>query len=256
MLFWSFRAAWGSLCNVAGIFMKYSSYIDNITSKEWGFSIQLAYIFDWLYSLPSWAEAVHSDEGTFFFASRHKAIEELPLLTDKPDTIYRYYKELEVAGFIEMHKFNGKDYIKLTEKTRQWGRKIIRDSDLNPDLFGNKSEKGSENNPTYKNTNTDKNTRDKNTTPLPFDSLEFHRAWTEWFAYRKEIKKKMTETTIRKQFKDLAAHTEADAIQIIEQSIRNGWTGLHPLKTFEKKQSAETDAKGNPLPKHLIGFVQ
>lgn len=95
------------------------------------------------------------------------------------------------------------------------------------------------------------------TVDLPF-GLPFKKAWNEWVGYRKEIKKRMTPFTVRLQLSKLAVLTEPEAIAIIEKSISNGWIGLIFDKgpTFEKKQSAETDAKGNPLPKHLIGFVQ
>ena len=143
--------------------MKYSSYIDNITAKEWGLNVQLAYLFDWIYTLSSWASSINVEgDGTYYFASKTKAIEELPLLSDRTDTIYRYYKALdEDFGLIYLRRFNGKDYIRLTEKAKCWGKKLIRDSDLNPtsgSKVGKISGLGSDLNPTYKNTILDKNT--------------------------------------------------------------------------------------------------
>jgi hypothetical protein len=54
-------------------------------------------------------------------------------------------------------------------------------------------------------------------------------AWDEWVVYRKEIKKKLTPTTIKQQLKFLEEH-QADHVAIITQSIQNGWTGLFPFK--------------------------
>lgn len=137
--------------------MKYSSYIDNITAMEWGMDIKLAYLFDWVYTLPSWASAITTEEGTFYFASKTKAIEELPLLTDKTDTMYRYYKGLSEMGLIKLLKVGNKDFIQLTDKAKEWGKSSDR-SEKNPSFIGKKSEIRSEKNPTDKITIYDKNT--------------------------------------------------------------------------------------------------
>lgn len=54
-------------------------------------------------------------------------------------------------------------------------------------------------------------------------------AWNEWIAYRKEIRKKITPSVESKQIKFLEKHKDNHK-EIIEQSIRNGWTGLFELK--------------------------
>ena len=59
----------------------------------------------------------------------------------------------------------------------------------------------------------------------------FKSAWAEWENHRKEIKKKLTPSTVGKQLKKLSAMGEAKAIQSINDSITNGWQGL-----FEPKQ--------------------
>lgn len=140
--------------------MKYSSYIDNITAREWGLNIQLAYLFDWIYTLPAWADTITTENGTFYFASKTKAVEELPILTDKTDTMYRYYKALSDFGLINMIKVGRKDYVQLTEKAKIWG-KSSEYSEKNPSLVGKKSELRSEKNPTDKNTISDKITIEK-----------------------------------------------------------------------------------------------
>lgn len=61
------------------------------------------------------------------------------------------------------------------------------------------------------------------------------KVWDEWLEYRKEIKKKMTPATIKKQLK-LLAENEKDYKEIIERSIQNGWTGLFPLKDSARKK--------------------
>lgn len=128
--------------------MKYTSLIDNVKSLEWGLNIQEAYLFSWVYSLPSWADKVIIGTDVFYFGSKTKAIEDYPLLTDKPDTVYRYYKSLEQKGLILIKKIDGKDYLALTEKSKTWGSKSEQ-SEKNPRLLGKKSELNSEKNPTY-----------------------------------------------------------------------------------------------------------
>jgi 5-formyltetrahydrofolate cyclo-ligase len=73
-----------------------------------------------------------------------------------------------------------------------------------------------------------------NTPELPHTSAAWAEAWADWIAFRKEIKKPLTPTSVKKQAKFLHAMSEADAIACLEQSIRNGWQGLFPVsKTFK-----------------------
>ncbi len=67
-------------------------------------------------------------------------------------------------------------------------------------------------------------------TRLPFGSLEFSKAWSEWETHRKQLKKKLTPKTKEMQLRTLGAVPEQVAIDMINQSIGNGWTGLFELK--------------------------
>ena len=131
--------------------MRYTISIDQTHSIEWGLSLSEAALFSFIYSLPAWAEQIHVNGQTWFFASRNKAIDEMPIITDKADTIYRLYKSLQQKNIIEWQKFGEKDCIKITEKGKQW-------NSLNTTL-GNKSESTRKNirnkaekNPTYNST--------------------------------------------------------------------------------------------------------
>lgn len=55
------------------------------------------------------------------------------------------------------------------------------------------------------------------------------KAWTAWEQHRKEKGQKMTPTSVRLQLKLLGENKE-DHVQIIKNSITNGWTGLFALK--------------------------
>lgn len=70
--------------------------------------------------------------------------------------------------------------------------------------------------------------------PLPFDSTEFSEKWAEWLQYRKERKLgSYTPTGLKSTFTNLKKITQNDpaiAIEVIEQSLANGWQGLFELK--------------------------
>lgn len=139
--------------------MNYSTYIDNVKMIEWKLSYQEAALVDWFQRLHVWADTIVFNGINYYFASRNKAVEDNPVITEKPDTMYRYYKSLAQKGIILYLKADGKDYIAFTQKGKTWG--IIRTSDSNPNELGQASENNSDSNPTYKNTNTNKNTNNK-----------------------------------------------------------------------------------------------
>jgi hypothetical protein len=141
--------------------MRYNININNKKAVEWGLNIQQAYLFVFFYELPSWANSITYEGETYFFASKNKALEEMPLLTNKRDTMYRYYKQIEDKGLIKSVKFEGKDYVCLTEKGKQWNWES-EPSEKNPNKVGKKSESPSEKNPTYNNTINNNNTSNNN----------------------------------------------------------------------------------------------
>ena len=70
------------------------------------------------------------------------------------------------------------------------------------------------------------------------------RGWDDWVDYRKEIKKKMTPATIKKQVALLEQYSPEDQFLIITQSITNGWTGLFPPKENQNGQNRQ-NGRGN-----------
>lgn len=136
--------------------MKYSINIYQINSLAWDLNLSEAAVFTYLFNVPTWADPVLIDGKTFYFAARQKTCQDVPLISDKPDTIYRIYKNLAEKGVIEYLKHMGKDCMRITEKGKGWN------SEKNPSStieLGKKSEstrkifrKDSEINPTYKST--------------------------------------------------------------------------------------------------------
>lgn len=151
--------------------MQFTVTINQVKALEWGLNSQQALLFAFIYGCPSWTKPIKTDDGIFFALSKAKIIEELPLLTDKPDTAYRMLKALDEAGLIELSSTSNITLFRLTEKAVEWnqkldgsekyptptenkGRKKIRStSDKSPSKVGKKSEQGSEKNPTNQDTN-------------------------------------------------------------------------------------------------------
>ncbi|MDH7605502.1 MAG: replication protein [Melioribacter sp.] len=76
----------------------------------------------------------------------------------------------------------------------------------------------------------------------------FIQVWKEWIEYRKSIKKKLTEFSVKKQLKFL--ELQPNPIEVINQSIRNQWQGLFPLKS-NSNSYRETKNEINDRPKTL-----
>lgn len=146
--------------------MIYSFHIDQVFCLEHGLNLAEGGVYDFCHRLPAWAETVVLGGETWYFGSRTKAVEEIKLVSDKSDTIYRHYKKLESLGLIFYKKLEGKDLIRLNPKfSRKWNRKslgkISDHSEKFPNLLGKISENHSEKFPTYNNTILDNNTKDK-----------------------------------------------------------------------------------------------
>jgi hypothetical protein len=59
-------------------------------------------------------------------------------------------------------------------------------------------------------------------------------AWAEWEQHRREIKEKQTPLSVKKQI-NLLERFKEDHVEIINQSIQNGWKGLFELKGRSNK---------------------
>jgi len=158
--------------------MQFTLSINQVKSLEWGLNSQQALLFAFVYSCPSWTTPVKTENGIFFALSKAKIVEELPLLTDKPDTAYRMLKALEDAGLIDLSSTANITLFRLTKKAAEWnkkedgsekyptqtaskGRKKIRStSDKSPIKVGKKSEQGSDKSPTNQDTSNQDTNQD------------------------------------------------------------------------------------------------
>jgi len=175
----------------------YNIHLNMIKVQEWKISLSQATLFDLYSKSTSWATEIIHEGLTYYWCARTKVIEEIPVLTDKPDTVYRLTKELAAAGLIMYERINGKDCIRLTEKGKSWNSEKnpskAQNSENYPNDLGKKSENHSEKNPTYNNTSKDNSTSNKKEreggkifTPLAYERLwdypvpvEYEKVWND-----------------------------------------------------------------------------
>ncbi|MBD1600886.1 phage replication protein [Pseudomonas typographi] len=180
--------------------MQFTVTINQAKALEWGLNAQQALLFAFVYEAPSWAKPMRTEQGTFYALSKGKIIDELPLLTDKPDTAYRMLKALAQAGLIMLSSTASVTLVRLTEKGKQWNRKqdgsekyptsnagrvgkksdaprkkIRSTSEKYPSKVGKKSDPGSEKSPTNQDTSdqgTNQDTSDQGTNQDTSHSLQ------------------------------------------------------------------------------------
>ncbi|WP_345985287.1 hypothetical protein WCX49_11835 [Sulfurimonas sp. HSL-1656] len=78
-------------------------------------------------------------------------------------------------------------------------------------------------------------------------------AWSEWLQYRKELRKKMTPSTVKQQLSLLENFKDRQG-EIINTSIRNGWQGLFEPKTPPGKSSTGFDDLDQMVAANKISF--
>jgi len=98
---------------------------------------------------------------------------------------------------------------------------------------------------TYTTTETDTNTSTKGGVVLPFESKEFSDLWKLWKSERKQKRiKKYTilgENSILHQLQKDSKGDESVAMEIIKQSITQGWQGLFPIKKQKNDKGFNTE---------------
>lgn len=94
------------------------------------------------------------------------------------------------------------------------------------------------------NNNNINNKSSAKSTPTPVyypSNLELDKAFKDYIAFRKQIKATMTDRAIELAIKKLETLSNRDddtAIQILNQSIMNGWKGLFSLKQDNKSSAS------------------
>lgn len=125
--------------------MQFTITINQVKALEWGLNAQQALMFAFVYECPSWATPVEQGGETFYSLSKAKVLEELPLLTDKPDTAYRLLKQLQAAGVLVLSSTPSITLFRLTPKGQEWNRKLDGSEKYTPP--GKKSDLGKSSEP-------------------------------------------------------------------------------------------------------------
>lgn len=100
--------------------MQFTVLINQSRALEWGLNAQQAMLFAFLFTTPTWAEATELNGIAYCYVSKSKVCEEMPLLTDKPNTVYRLMKQLEEFGLIYMACIENKTHIAITKRGATW----------------------------------------------------------------------------------------------------------------------------------------
>lgn len=189
-------------------------------------------------------ESLDNEGGCFAsnaYLSKHLGLEERQ--------VRNLLADLEAAGLITRKEDpNGRRIIRTIERVAV--TKALCDGQVTRSEGGNKLPRGRQEIavgggkklPTY---NKEDNKEDKDTVQqqmwivrLPFGSEAFIASWKSWVTYRKEMKKKLTDSSVQAQFKEFALWGEQKSTEAIEQSIKQGWQGLfEPNKKFGTKSS-------------------
>lgn len=240
--------------------MRFSTTLNNQKCMEWELNATQGVLIALLYEANAWANEEIIDDKTYYFVSRNLILKELPMFFEKADTVYRNLKVLAEKEIIEYIKHKGMDLIRLTEKGKSWNfiessseksPNFNNNSEKNPSEFGKKSENNSEKNPTYKDTNIQKdiskNNKEKNQKEKSKNEIqEFINNLTEdneykellfkYIEYRKNIKKPIkTILPIKKIVKDFPNWFVLD--EAINIAMEKEWTGLEPEWIEKHKKS-------------------
>ena len=251
--------------------MRFSTTLNNQKCMEWGINATQGIIVALLYEANAWANEEIIDDKIYYFVSRNLILKELPMFFEKADTVYRNLKVLAEKGIIEYIKHKGKDLIKLTEKGKSWNfiENNIEDnsekypnfdsnSEKYPSKFGKKSENNSEKNPTYKDTNIQKDINKNNKEKYKKEKkqnevqefinnldrdAEYKELLFKYVEYRKNIKKPLkTIVPMKKILKDFPDWFSLD--EAINIAMEKEWQGLEPEWIAKYKQSKANNNYG------------
>lgn len=213
------RMVWEYLldrCDHAGVFKKNMRMINFCCCVMWD-AVKLEQVFD----------GRIIDRETFYFIPKYLKFQYPKGLNSKKPAIVSVRNILKEKSLYDyVNKLYGNDYLMINQSLLN-SKPTVKDKDKDKDKDKNRDK------------DKDKSkVKDKDIVVFPesLNSPDFKKAWSEWEQHRKEIKKKLTPTTIKRQLKTLSQFKIEIAISSIEKSIQQGWTGLFPEKEQENGQ--------------------
>lgn len=234
--------------------MRYHSRINYVKCDEWGLNVVQGALFDLLNESSSWAKTHIIGNEVYYWVSRNKVLEELPVVFKRADTVYRNLKVLAEKELIVYVKEGAKDLFMLTEKGKTWNARInseinpskvktSENSEKNPSELGNKSENTPENtdlNPTYKDTSykstNDEVENDTNVDQVKNLNAEFVVNWQPPSRETMEAKLFMAGTPMQMTDGQYQLYVE-EFKSHFEERAKDG----HPLKSDGKCQARLRD---------------
>lgn len=242
--------------------MQFSVYINQQKALEWGLNLSQTVLFSFLYEAPSWAQEVVVDGLAYYWIAKEKVSDELPILTDKPNTVRKLMVSLEDAGLISRTVVSNRTLVRITDEGKLWNKtgvgkksppKATKGSEKNPtqdgkkipSKGGKKSPLGEEKNPpnhiTISN-NHDQPTNDHIATAQAKSKsgIDFS-PWTDlgniepellkdWETMRKKNKGVITQTVINqaaKEFSTLMSMTRTWTVSdCLTEWVVRGWRGF------------------------------
>jgi uncharacterized phage protein (TIGR02220 family) len=103
--------------------MQFTLLVDQQAALEWELNTQQAILFSFVHQLPTWAGHVNKNGDIFYAISKQKIVDELPILTDKPDTAYRLLRQLQDKGVVELSSTSKITLVRITDKGKRWNMK-------------------------------------------------------------------------------------------------------------------------------------
>lgn len=219
-----------------------NNYIYNINinvafAKEYKLSFEHCALLKFFMMLPNRSDYMNNEWVIYYRANMKKIHEQLPLISEKDDTVYRYIKTLIDKWLLQ--KMNKIDYYRVTDlwlKYELIGNKSDQ-PEINPGPTGNKSDTQPENFPTYNNTIYNKNI----IYSLDFISDEVKELFIAFVDIRKKREKWLSDIAIKNLHKELHKLSKDPITQckIINKSITNNRKWLFKLDEREIKANIQ-----------------
>lgn len=265
--------------------MRYTHSINAVKCLEWDINLAQGALIDLINQASSWAKPHVIDDEVYYWISRNKVIDEIPVAYSKADTVYRSIKSLAEKGIINHVKSGKRDLINLTEKGKSWNVKgtdigdaklgnkseLVEKSEINPSEVGNKSEKtpkNSEISPTDKNTNY-KSINDKKEKPQTSSKKEdvfkpvkpeqvSDQTWNDLLALRKKkraVESQTAWTRINNSIERAQQATGHTLENIFSYWVMRAWAGFdekwyinahpQPTNTYQGNNHANNQPANN-----------
>jgi DNA-binding Lrp family transcriptional regulator len=178
-----------------------------------------------------WAYITQENLASALGFSERTALEIIKKLVEKGLVETRGHLKRTTPLWYDMVVCRKADFEAFAPKSEETSvfRKVVKSEESSPQKvkkLPTKSEETSLNNNNH-------NNKDKDESSEALPTWMDKEKWAEWEQHRKEIKKKLTPLTAKKQIKLLSNYIPIYDL-IIEQSIQNGWTGLFPEKVDQK----------------------